>query len=170
MAKPSKITPGARQNSTGLKHEAPQLSRGRATPERELRRKAGTSTPRKAGPRPHLQLGTVVTQFTFSVNSTRALACVPAGASAVYSLTVAANLTGVHPEMLRYYCRRGLLGKDRADSDCEPTFDEDAIHEVRRIEYYRRHLVLGRRAIPLICKLRREAERQCIEIHFLRCP
>jgi len=50
------------------------------------------------------------------------------------------------------------------------TFDEEARHEVRRIEHCRRHLAVSRRALPLICELRREAERQNIEIHFLRGP
>ena len=99
-----------------------------------------------------------------------ALVCVPADAPALFSLDAAADLTGVHPEMLRYYCRLGLLGEDRATRANAPTFDEEALREVRRIEHYRRHLAVSRRALPLICELRREAERQDIEIHFLRDP
>ena len=109
-----------------------------------------------------------MTQFTFYVSPTRALVCVPTAAR--FSLGAAADLTGVHPEMLRYYCRLGLLGADRTEIEREATFDEEAIHEVRRIEHYRRHLAINRRALPLICELRREAERQHIEIHFLRSP
>ena len=44
------------------------------------------------------------------------------------------------------------------------------LHEVRRIEHFRRHLAVSRQALPLVCELRREAERQHIEIHFLRGP
>jgi DNA-binding transcriptional MerR regulator len=94
----------------------------------------------------------------------------PAETSALFSLGVAADLTGVHPDMLRYYCRIGLLGVDRTGMLHEPTFDEDALQEVRRIEHYRRHLAVSRQALPLVCELRREAERRHIEIHFLRCP
>jgi DNA-binding transcriptional MerR regulator len=72
--------------------------------------------------------------------------------------------------MLRYYCRLGLLGAERAEDEHEPIFDEEALHEVRRIEHYRRHLAVGRQALPLVCELRRQAERQQIEIHFLRSP
>ena len=111
-----------------------------------------------------------MTQFTFYVSPARSLVCVPADASALFSLGMAAALTGVHPEMLRYYCRLGLLGASRLEPDGEPTFDEEAIHEVRRIEHYRRNLAVSRRALPLVCQLRREAERQHIEIHFLRTP
>ena len=106
----------------------------------------------------------------FYVNPTLAVVCLPADEAAHFPLTIAANLTGVHPEMLRYYCRLGLLGPDRAEGEREPTFDKEALHEVRRIEHYRRHLAVSRQALPLVCELRREAERQHIEIHFLRCP
>ena len=108
--------------------------------------------------------------FTFHVNPTLTLVCLPPDASAVFPLDLAADLTGVHPEMLRYYCRLGLLGADRTDLAHEPTFDEEALLEVRRIEHYRRHLAVSRRALPLICELRLAAERQQIEIHFLRLP
>jgi len=111
-----------------------------------------------------------MTQFTFYVSPARALVCAPAETPTLFSLRVAADLTGVHTEMLRYYCRLGLLGVDRAESEYEPTFDEDAVREVGRIEHYRRHLAVSRRALPLICELRREAERQHIEIRFLRTP
>jgi DNA-binding transcriptional MerR regulator len=104
------------------------------------------------------------------VNPTLTLVCVPDRTSALFSLEIAAELTGVHPDMLRYYCRVGLLGADRASLLHEPTFDEEALQEVRRIEHYRRHLAVSRRALPLVCELRREADRRHIEIHFLRCP
>jgi len=137
MAKNSKTTLRARQDSAGRKPEAPE---------------------------------TVAPQFTFYVNPTRALVCVPAETPPRFSLRVAADLTGVPAEMLRYYCRLGLLEVDRAEGEDEPTFDEEAVHEVRRIEHYRRHLAVSRRALPLICELRREAERRHIEIQFLHIP
>jgi hypothetical protein len=112
----------------------------------------------------------VVTHFSFYVNPTLALVCVPTAAPVPFSIETAADLTGVHKEMLRYYCRLGLLGADRAGEDGAPMFDEAALEEVRRIEHYRRHLAVSRQALPLVCELRREAERQHIEIHFLRCP
>ena len=127
-------------------------------------------TPRKAGSGPGIRPETAATKFTFYMNPTRTLVCVPSEASALFSLDAAADLTVVHPVMLRYYCRLGLLGADRAATEHEPTFDEEALQEVRRVEHYRRHLAICRRALPLICELRREAERQHIEIHFLRWP
>lgn len=113
---------------------------------------------------------TVVTDFIFYTNPTLTLVCVATRDHARYSLDAAAHLTGVHPEMLQYYCRLGLLDDHLAGTDSEPTFDKDALQEVRRIEHYRRSLGISRRALPLICELRREAERQHIEIRFLRDP
>jgi len=171
MAIKSKTTAHARQNSAVRKQEPRRSPHGRATSGADRRRKTGPRTAGKAGRSPDGPPGeTVRAKFTFYTNPTLTLVCVPAKAPALFSLGVAADLTGVHPEMLRYYCRLGLLGEDRAETEAEPIFDEDALHEVRRIEHYRRHLAVSRRALPLICELRREAERRHIEIHFLRYP
>lgn len=108
--------------------------------------------------------------FTFYTNPTLALALVPVTAPAYYSLEAAAQLSGVHPEMLRYYWRLGLLEAHHGAWEDELFFDADAIQEVRRLEHYRRHLGVSRRALPLICELRRASERQHIELRFLGSP
>ena len=89
---------------------------------------------------------------------------------ATYSLHAAARLAAVHPEMLRYYCRVGLFGESRARPDAEPTFDDDALYELRRFEHYRRHHGLNRKTLRLICGLWREIERLQGELRFLRGP
>ena len=166
MAKNSQTTAQARPGSVAQKKKPQRSSHGRATPELALRRAA--PAPSHASPRP--DGAAAAADFTFYVNPTVALICLPAQEPARFPLEFAADLTGVHPEMLRYYCRVGLLGADRSDGDREPTFDPAALQEVRRIEHYRRHLAVSRQALPLVCKLRREAESQHIEIHFLHCP
>jgi DNA-binding transcriptional MerR regulator len=98
------------------------------------------------------------------------LVCLPIEAPACFSLKTVAGITGVHPEMLLYYCRLGLLGPQRAAMEREVTFDEEALLEIGRIEHYRRHLGVHRRALPLVCNLRREGERLQIELRFLRGP
>lgn len=85
---------------------------------------------------------------------------------AAYSLEVAASLAGIHPEMLRYYCRRGLFGEARAQA--EPIFDDDALYELRRFEHYRRHHGVNRKTLRLLCGLWREVERLRNEVRFLR--
>jgi len=90
--------------------------------------------------------------------------------TASHSLEAAARLGGVHPELLRHYCQIGLLGEARAQPGIEPVFDDDAIFELRRFEYYRRHHGLGRRSLRLLCRLWREIERLRAEVRFLRGP
>ena len=87
---------------------------------------------------------------------------------ASYSLEAAASLAGVHPEMLRYYCRRGILGEARAQPEAELIFDDDALYEVRRFERYRRQHGVDRKTLRLICGLSREVERLQAEVRFLR--
>ena len=55
-----------------------------------------------------------MTNFVFYTNPTVTLVCLPAGTPARYSLATVAHLTGVHPDLLRYYCRLGLFGAGAA--------------------------------------------------------
>jgi len=72
--------------------------------------------------------------------------------------------------MLQYYCHLGLLDGHVGGDAAEPAFDDEALQEVRRAEYFRRHLGVARRALPLICELRREGERRQIALAFLGNP
>jgi hypothetical protein len=95
------------------------------------------------------------------------LVCLPPGPPPRHALADAARLTGVHLEMLRYYCRLGLLDTRQHAVTGEPTFDNAALEEICRIEHFRRYLGVHRRALPLICQLRRECERMQIKLAFL---
>ncbi|MEI6535067.1 MAG: MerR family transcriptional regulator [Verrucomicrobiaceae bacterium] len=98
--------------------------------------------------------------------STASLKVVEAGVT-FYTLDAAAVLAGVHPDLLRYYCRAGLLGEARAQ-DHEPVFDDDALYELRRIEHYRRHHGVNLRALPLVFDLLREIEQLHAELRLNR--
>ena len=111
-----------------------------------------------------------MSNFVFYVNPVVTLVSVPAGVPALYSLATAAHLTGMNPEMLRHYCRLGLLGAARRDKQPEPTFDDDALYEIRRIEHCRRHHGAGLQVMPLICDLWREVDRLQAELRFRRNP
>ena len=89
---------------------------------------------------------------------------------ATHSLEDAARLAGVHPEMLRHYCRLGLFGEARARPDATTTFDDDALYELRRFEHYRRHHGVSRRTLRMICGLWREIDRLQAELRFRRGP
>jgi hypothetical protein len=133
------------------------------------RRKRPIPTKSSAG-RERGRTNTHPTDFIFSTNQTLTLVCLHTDAPVLFSLADAADLTGVHPEMLRYYSRTGLIQARVGKKESELFFDENALHEIRRIEHYRRHLGVGRRALPLICELQREGARQQIELHFLQYP
>ena len=85
-----------------------------------------------------------------------------------YTLDDAARVAGVHPDLLRYYCRSGLLGDAWMQNEPEPVFDDDALYELRRIEHYRRHHGLNLRALPLVISLLREIEDLDAELRSLR--
>jgi len=57
----------------------------------------------------------------------------PARARAVYVISVAAELAGVHPQTLRIYERKGLLEPARTGGGSRRYSDED-IHLLRRIQ------------------------------------
>ena len=90
------------------------------------------------------------------------------GRSTTYSLEAAAVLADIHPEMLRYYCRLGVLGEVLARPSAELIFDDDAIYELRRFEHYRQRHGVNRKTLRLLCDLWREVERLRNEVRFLR--
>ena len=103
-----------------------------------------------------------------SEGTSRLLVRVTEFGPATYSLEAAARLADVHPERLRFYCRLGLLGEERARPETELIFDDDALYELRRFEHYRRHQGMDHRTLRLICRLWREIDRLQTELRLLR--
>ena len=102
--------------------------------------------------------------------ATATLACLPSEVTEGYSLPAVSRLTGVHPAMLGYYCRLGLIDSVFVDPVLGLVFARTALDEIRRIEHYRRDLGVRRKALGLVCQLWREGQRLQIELHFLRAP
>ena len=98
------------------------------------------------------------------------LICLPPGPKPRRSLASLSACTGVHPDLLKYYCRIGLLDGHSVPSGDAQMFDDEAVDEVRRIEHYRRDLGVTRDGLPLVCQLWHQSQRQQIELFFLRCP
>jgi len=111
-----------------------------------------------------------MSNFLLLERRTLTLVPAPGARHASYSLEAVASLADVHPELLRYYCRRGLLGASYARTEADPVFDDDGLYELRRIEHYRRRYGVSRRALPLLCGLWREIGRLQGEVRFLRGP
>jgi len=87
---------------------------------------------------------------------------------AAYTLDAAANISGVHPDMLRYYCQIGLLGEKFQRPEPEVRFDDNALYDLGWIEYYRNHHGVNRQALTVIFELRRDLQRLQEEVRFLR--
>lgn len=171
MVKKSNSVATARKGAPAQARPSRPSPRGSKPSQPALDRKTGTHALEKSGSAraPHPKK-TIERNFAFYTNPTLALVCVPSSASAHFSIDDAAHLTGVHAEMLRYYSRAGLIDSRRGFLETDLFFDENALHEIRRIEHYRQHLGIGLRALPLICELRRASERLQIELRFLSFP
>lgn len=85
-----------------------------------------------------------------------------------YSLAEAAERTSVEPELLRRYCREGLLGTERATGEAEPVFDDDALYDVRRIEHLRHQQGVPLEVLPMVFHLVNEVERLREELRKVR--
>ena len=171
MVKKSSSIAAVREKSPAHARQASATPRTRKTSAAPVGRKSGVHAPKKsASDHALMPKETIAGNFTFYANPTLALVCVPADAYAHFSLEDASHLTGVHAEMLRYYSRAGLIDSRRGFLETDLFFDENALHEIRRIEHYRQSLGIGLRALPLICELRRASERLQIELRFLSAP
>ena len=99
---------------------------------------------------------------------TTALVLVKRDVIVTYSLEAAAELAGIHPAMLRHYCRLGLFGKTRAHSENQVIFDDDALYELRRFEHFRQQQGINRQTLRLIHSLWRKIDRLQEELRFFR--
>ncbi|MFD0894862.1 MerR family transcriptional regulator [Luteolibacter ambystomatis] len=85
-----------------------------------------------------------------------------------YSLEEAAERTSVEPDVLRRYCRDGLLGAARTEGTADPVFDDDALYDIRRIEHLRHQQGVPLEVLPMVFHLVTEVERLREELRKLR--
>jgi len=85
-----------------------------------------------------------------------------------YTLAMAAQLAAVHPDLLRHYCRIGLLGPAHTSPEPAPVFDDNSLYAVRRIQHFRQDHGVSLHALRLVCGLLREIEQLRGEVRFLR--
>ena len=104
----------------------------------------------------------------FAEETSLTLVCVTEAAPTTYSLEAAASLAGIHPEMLRHYCRLGFFGESPVGPETELIFDDNALCKLRRFEDYRRNHGMNRKTLRLIFSLFRDIEILQTELRFLR--
>jgi len=121
-----------------------------------------------AGPGVEIQAGkNIMSKPAPSRKRRLAAVSVTRAGRAVYTLEVVAEIAGVPREQAMAYWRQGLFGS-RSAGGAKPVFDDDALYELRRIEHYRRHYGVSRRALPLLSRLLREVARLEAEVRFLQ--
>jgi len=109
-----------------------------------------------------------MSRFVISENRSFAVVRLEDGGRAAYSLEAAAEIAGVHPDLARYYWNQGLFGPRPTDAGADPVFDNDSLYELRRVEHYRKHMGVSRRALPMLARLLREVARLEAEVRFLK--
>lgn len=81
----------------------------------------------------------------------------PSGEQAVYVISVAAELAGVHPQTLRMYERRGLLSPKRTSGNTR-RYSERDIERIRMIQEFTQQDGLSLAGVKLFMEMRLELE------------
>src|ERR687887_2243658 len=82
----------------------------------------------------------------------------PAGDRAVYIISVAAELAGVHPQTLRIYERKGLLSPARTAGNTRRYSDRD-LQRLRLIQRLTQELGVNLAGVQMIVELQNEIDR-----------
>ncbi len=92
----------------------------------------------------------------------------PEPAREPYSLNTAARLAEVHPDRVKHYCRLGLLPGVPDPESREAAFTDQAVFELRRIEFLRREHGVNLSGIRIILNLWRRNESLVETLRFHR--
>lgn len=88
--------------------------------------------------------------------------------AATYTLEILVQLSGVTPDALAQYQQEGLVAPIGDPSLDGPSFDDDALRTLRRIEHLRMAYGMTLPGIRLMLKLLDETERLHLELRALR--
>jgi hypothetical protein len=86
----------------------------------------------------------------------------------VYSIEAVVHLTQTPRHLIAVYCRHGLIAPIAPPEREGWRFDDEAVRELRRIEWLRSEFALELPALRMVAELRREIERLREEVRFLR--
>jgi DNA-binding transcriptional MerR regulator len=84
----------------------------------------------------------------------------------IYDITMTATYTGTQPDLIRDYCRIGVITATKRDESDNLFFDDDAIYWLRQIRSLRTEGEVNRAALRLILDLRRQVEYLKRELRF----
>lgn len=83
-----------------------------------------------------------------------------------YSLEALIQVTATSRQVLAMYCEHGLIAP--LGEEGEPQFDDQALHQVRRLEYLRAAYGANVEGLRAICALLRRVDELETEVRFLR--
>jgi DNA-binding transcriptional MerR regulator len=84
----------------------------------------------------------------------------------LFNLTITASHCEIHPDLIRHYCRIGLVRPAARDEEKNPYFDDDGIYWIRQIRELNREGEVGQRTLRVILDLRRQVEELKRELRF----
>jgi hypothetical protein len=89
-----------------------------------------------------------------------------AAADEVFDLDAAAELSGMHPEMILEFCRADVVALRHHGAD--PKFDNRGIHRLRLIETLRQERGMSLRSIRFVVELMERLDAAETELRVLR--
>lgn len=92
----------------------------------------------------------------------------PPQSQGAYSIEIAAEITNTPRHLIAVYCRHGLVSTSGPPEDAGWLFDDEAIHELRRLEFLRSQYGLNLTALRAMAGLLRDVEHLRGELRFLR--
>ncbi len=86
----------------------------------------------------------------------------------IYSIEAVVNITHTPRHQIAVYCRHGLVSPVAPPEQEGWWFDQEAIRELRRIEFLRQDYAMGLAGLRLVSELVHEVERLREEVRQLR--
>ncbi len=91
-------------------------------------------------------------------------------ASEFYPLEVVVQITRTPDHVIALYCEHGLVQTVREHPPERPLFDDEAIHQVRRLEFLRSEYGVNFAGLRFLAELLRDVEQLRAEVRFLQRP
>lgn len=101
-----------------------------------------------------------------NISKQEALSIPQAAVDEIFDLASAAELSGMHPEMILEFCRAHVVALHRSGDD--PRFDSRGIHRLRQIETLRQERSMSLRSIRFVVELMERLDSAENELRSLR--
>ncbi len=86
----------------------------------------------------------------------------------IYTIETVAQITRISPDRIVFYYEHGLVSIQRAPDRDDLLFDDEAIHQLRRVAYLASEFGFDHRGLKMVTSLLQQLERLREEVRFLR--